>query len=145
MLNDKENNVVTINTTNFSIEKTMPLKDSRRLDLYINHIEWTMLVLLNCTCLEFQSRLNDEYFYLTFKLRQRAPPPDFSNLLEISHHDEKQQQKKKITKQQCIAFKDISRRHNNCNQQHSNLASRIRRHLLSLWRLTRPLPVGKGP
>ena len=37
MLNDKENKVVTINTTNFSIEKTRPLKDTRHLDLYINH------------------------------------------------------------------------------------------------------------
>ena len=101
VLDDKENQVVTINTTNFSTEKTMPLKDTRCLDLYINHSEWTTLALLNCACLKFQSRHNEEYCYLMFKTRQRAPPPDYcSNLLEISHHDEKkQQQKKKITKQ----------------------------------------------
>ena len=102
VLDDKENQVVTINTTSFSTEKTMPLKDTRCLDLYINHSEWTMLALLNCACLEFQSRHNEEYCHLTFKTRQHAPPPDyFSNLLEIrSHHDEtkQQQQKKKITK-----------------------------------------------
>ena len=94
VLDDKENQVVTINTTNYSIEKTMPLKDTRRLDLYINHNEWTMLALLNCTCLKFQSRHNEEYCYLMFKTRQHAPPPDyFSNLLEISHHDEKKTEK----------------------------------------------------
>ena len=96
---DEYNKVVTINTTNFSFEKTIPLKDTRHLDLYINHSEWTMLALLNCACLEFQSRHNKEYCYLTFKTRQCAPPADyFSNLLEISHHDEKEL-KKKITKQ----------------------------------------------
>ena len=78
----------------------MPLKDIRCLDLYINHSEWTMLALLNYACLEFQSRHNEEYCYLTFKTRQRAPPPDyFSNLLQISHHHDEKKQKKKITKQ----------------------------------------------
>ena len=119
VLDDKENQVVTINTSNFSIKKTMPLKDTRRLDLYINHSEWTTLALLNCTCLEFQSRHNEEYCYLTFKTRQCAPPPDyFSNLLEISHHHDEKKQKKKITKQRRIAFKDISsssRRNNKWN------------------------------
>ena len=94
VLDDEENKVVTINTTNFSTEKTMPLKDTRHLDLYTNHSGWTMLTLLNYTCLELQSRHNNEYHYLTFKLRQCAPPPDFSNLLEIttssSHHEQQQ-------------------------------------------------------
>ena len=70
VLDHKENQVVTINTTNFSAEKTMPLEDTRRLDFYINHSEWTTLALLNCVCLEFQSRHNEEYCYLTFKMRQ---------------------------------------------------------------------------
>ena len=65
VFDDKENKVVTINTTNFSIEKTIPLKDTRRLDLYINHSKWTMLALLNCACPKFQSRHNNKYFQST--------------------------------------------------------------------------------
>ena len=82
----------------------MLLKDTRCLDLYINHSEWTTLTLLNCACLEFQIRHNNEYCYLTFKPRQRAPPPNFSNLLVImsSSHNEQQHKNYQTTTTNCI-------------------------------------------
>ena len=74
----------------------MPLKDTRHLDLYISHSEWTTLALLICACLKFQSRHNEEYCYLMFKMRQHAPPDYFSNFLEISsYHDEENSSRKR--------------------------------------------------
>ena len=54
----------------------MPLKKTPRLDLYFDNSELTTLSLLNCACVEFICKSNEESCILKFSPheRQQLPP-----------------------------------------------------------------------
>ena len=66
----------------------MPLVKTPRLDLYFDNRELTTFSLLNCACLEFLCKSNEEYCLLKVTpYNIQDPPPDLIKSI-MNHHDD---------------------------------------------------------
>ena len=67
----------------------MPLVKTPRLDLYFDNSELTPFSLLNCACLEFLCKSNEEYCLLKVTpYNIQDPPPDLITTTTKKNHDD---------------------------------------------------------
>ena len=70
----------------YNIEDYMPLVKTPRLDLYFNNNKLTTFSSLNCTCLEFLCKSNEEYCLLKVTpYNMQEPPPDLITTTTTNH------------------------------------------------------------
>ena len=72
----------------YNIDDYMPLVKTPRLNLYFDNSELTTFSLLNCTCLEFLCKSNEEYCLLKVTPYNIQDPPPVLITSIMNHHDD---------------------------------------------------------
>ena len=80
-----------------------------RLDLYFDNSELTTLSLLNCACVEFICKSNEEYCMLKFSPheRQQPPPTHFSDDENATKGEKKKRRRKSSMTELEMELNDI--------------------------------------